>query len=384
MKTAGALAAAGATGVTGCLGAGDASDENVVWEHGVGGRVDAVHDGKVYGREDRRDGGKRGAFALNATDGEREWTYGEIGGSSTYTPLVVDGGVYFGYSDDEVGSGAGDLYALDEDGDERWVRDVGSVYDAPVVRDGVVYAGSDRGAAHAFDAETGEELWTRGFESPEEYATPAVAAETVEDGVAYMTAYGNLYAIDKQDGDGIWRYDGDRVSDVEVSDGEVYTSHSGRVAAYADGDELWTHGVEGTNPSIRGTAHGNVYFGDRRDLRALDAREGEKRWSREIGEDYPLVLGDSAVYAGESDLRALSPDGGEAWTIGLDGSELDGISLAGGYVYVVTEEKAYRIDDGEVVSSTEVRGEEGANSHVVGDDRTVYVGARGGVYALSL
>lgn len=268
MKTAGALAAAGATGMTGCLGEGGASDEKVVWEHSVGGRIDAVHDGKVYGREDWREGGKRSAFALDAVDGNGEWTYGEIGGSSTYTPLVVDGGVYFGYGDDEVGSGAGDLYALEEDGGERWVRDIGSVYDAPVVRDGVVYAGSDRGAAHAFDAVTGDELWSRGFESPEEYATPAVEVEAVEDGVAYVTVYGNLYAIEKENGDDVWRY--------------------------------------------------------------------------------------------------------------------DGTSLAGGYVYAVTDERAHRIDDGEVVSSTVVPGDEGANSHVIGDDGTVYVGTRGGIYALSL
>lgn len=384
VKTAGSLAAAGATGVTGCLGEGDASGENVVWEHGVGGRVDAVHNEMVYGREDWREGGKRGVFALDAAEGEREWTYGEIGGSSTYTPLVVDGGVYFGYGDDEVGSGAGNLYALDEDGGERWVRDVGSVYDAPVVKGGVVYAGSDRGAAHAFDAETGDELWSREFESPEEYATPTVGVETVEDGVAYVTAYGNLYAIDEENGDEIWRYDDDRVSEVEVSDGTVYASHSGRVAAYADGDELWTHEVEVTNPSIRGAAHGNVYFGHRRDLRALNARGGERVWSKEIGEDYPLVLGDSTVYAGERDLRALSPGGDELWTVDLDGSELDELSLAGSYVYAVTEDMAYRTEDGEVVSSTEVPGDEGANSHVVGDDEIVYVGTRGGVYALGV
>jgi len=383
VKTTCALAAAGATG---CLGESGASDASVVWAHGVGGRVDAVRDGTVYGREDWRNDGKRGAFALSTPDGERKWTYGEVGGYSTYTAVVVseEGDVYFGYADDEVGSGKGDMYALEADGDERWVRDVGSVYNTPIVCDGIVYVGSDRGNVHAFDADNGDELWTRGFESPEEYATPTVAVETVEDGVAYVTAYGNLYAIDKENGDEIWRYDSDRVSDVEVSDGTVYASHSGRIVAYAGGDELWTHEVDGTNPSIRGSAHGNVYFGHRSDLRALEATEGERVWSREIGEDYPLVLGDSAVYAGERDLRALSPGGSELWTIDLDGSELDGLSFAGGYVYAVTEDQVYRADDGKVVSSTEVPGDEGVNSHVVGDDRTVYVGARGGVYALSL
>jgi outer membrane protein assembly factor BamB len=261
------------------------------------------------------------------------------------------------------------------------VREVGSIYDAPVVKGGVVYVGSDRGKAYAFDAETGEEIWNKEFESPEEYATPAVDVEAVEDGIVYVTAYGNLYEIDEESGDEVRRHDGDRFSGIEVSGGTVYASQSGRIVAYEDGDELWRYESVGVNPRIRGTAHGNVYFGEGRDLVALDAAEGKQVWSIEVGEDYPVSLGGSSVYFGERDLHAVSPDGDELWSMSLDGSNLDGLSIAGGYVYAVTENKAYRTEEGEVLNSVEVPAENVRN-HVVGE--YVYVGTDEGVYALDV
>jgi outer membrane protein assembly factor BamB len=380
MKTASALAAAGATGVTGCLG--EASDENVVWKHGVGGVVDAVGDGKVYGREDWRDGNERGVFGLGTTDGESEWTYGEVGGYSSYTDVVVgEGGVYFGYGDDAVGSGKGDLYALGTDGGERWVRDIGSVYDEPIVRDGVVYVGSDRGTAYAFGTD-GEQLWR--FDAVGD--TPVVpSVESVNDGVAYVTSDGAVHAIDASDGEELWRYEGDdRVSTVGVADGTVYATLAGRVVAYAEGEELWSHEVEGTNSWIRGTAHGNVYFRHASELRVLDADDGKERWSVGFGKEFSTVLGEETVYAGVDDLTAFAPDGTEVWKADLGDSELDGITVTDDHVYAVTEERAHRIDGGEVVSSVDIPGDEEADSHVVGDDGRVYVGTREGVYALGV
>lgn len=384
VKTTGALAAAGATHLTGCLGEGDASDGNVVWEHGVGAHIDAVHDGSLYGREDWRKDGKSSVFALDATGGEREWTYGEIGGYSTYTSVVVseeNDSVYFGYGDDAIGSGKGDFYALETDGGERWVREVGSVYDAPIVRDGVVYVGSDRGNVYAFEAD-GDELWR--FEAVGD-APVAPSVESVTDGVVYVTGDGTLHALDTADGEEIWIHEGDdRVSTMEAAEDTVYTTMTGRVAAYADGEELWSHEIEGTNSWIRGVAHGNIYFRHAFDLRALDVEEGEERWSVNFGDHFSTAFEDETVYAGARDLKAFAPEGNKEWTAELDGSELDGITVADDYVYAVTDENAHRIDNGEVVSSVEVPRDEDTNSHIVGDDGTVYVGTRGGVYALPL
>ena len=200
-----------------------------------------------------------------------------------------------------------------------------------------------------------------------------------------MTSDGAVHAIDASDGEELWRYEGDdRVSTVGVADGTVYATLAGRVVAYAEGEELWSHEVEGTNSWIRGTAHGNVYFRHASELRVLDADDGKERWSVGFGKEFSTVLGEETVYAGVDDLTAFAPDGTEVWKADLGDSELDGITVTDDHVYAVTEERAHRIDGGEVVSSVDIPGDEKADSHVVGDDGRVYVGTREGVYALGV
>lgn len=380
--TAGAVVAAG---LSGCLDDGNEQrdETGVVWEHDVGGNVDVVHDGTVYGREDWDGEGSGGVLALTS-DGDDVWTYGETGGYSTYTRVVVgDGafnrGVYFGKADDAIGSGDGELYALELDGAERWVRDVGSVYDPPVLHDDGVLVGTDKGVAHRFDV-NGDEVWK--FEVPAEELAPDVSVAGVAGEDAYVTAGGALFALDASEGDERWRYTSDdRVSTVEVDEGTVYFSQSGRIASYADGEELWSHGVEGTNSWIRGVAHGNVYFRHSFDLRAVDADDGEELWTVDMGEGYRVAFDDDTVYAGVRYLRAFAPDGNERWSVELDGSELAGISVVGD-VYAVTEEGVHRITDGEVAASVELP-EGTARSHVVENGR-VYVGSRDGIYAVNV
>ncbi len=411
VKTAGALTV---VGVAGCLdgdepgegddgngdgGGGNGNDgndgngtngegereTNVVWEHGVGGRVDVARDGTVYGREEFTDeDGQGGVFALDASDGDHRWTYGETGGYTTYTAPVVDDAVYFGWADDAIGSGTGSLHALETDGEERWERDVGSVYDAPVVRDGTVYAGTDRGVVFAFDAEDGEQLWNfEPFSDEDAPAPTSPSVEAVSAGIVYVTAEGALYALNAEDGDETWRYEGDdRLSTAEVADGTVYATLTGRVAAFADGEELWSHEVEGTNSWIRGVRHGNVYFRHSYDLHAVDAEDGDELWSVGFGDHYSTAFDDETVYAGASDVTAFSSDGDEKWSVGLDDIEIKGISPTDGEVRAVTEEGVYRIEDGEVVWYVELP-EAGVRSHLFGDEH-VYVGTREKVYAVSL
>ena len=340
--------------------------------------MDGLSGGVVYGREDRRDG-DGGVYGLDASDGTERWRYGESHGMSSYTPPVVgDEGVYFGWADDAVGSGNGELYAVGFDGTERWTREVGSVYDPPVVGDGVVYVGVDTGVIHRF-GEDGDEHWR--FEPSPDSRTYSPSVDGVNDGVAYVTAAGNLYARDAENGGGVWEYDTEeRVSEVHVDDGTAYGSVVGRVVAVAGGNEVWSHGVEATNPWMRGVAHGNVYFGHGREPRAVDAETGDAVWSEAVGEDYPVALDDEAVYAGERGLRAFSPGGDERWTTELDGSEIDGLTVGDGYVYAVTEEAVHRVEEGEAVGSVDVPNSN-VLSHVATDGR-VYVGNREGVYAL--
>ncbi|MFP4188207.1 MAG: PQQ-binding-like beta-propeller repeat protein [Halobacteriales archaeon] len=375
LKLVGASAAVGASG---CVG-GNGGDS--VWSHGVGGHADVVYEGTVYGRESWQDG-DGSVFALDASDGTERWTHGESHGMSSHTrPVVGDEGVYFGWADDAVGSGSGDLYAVGFDGTERWTRDVGSVYDPPVVDDGVVYVGADTGALHAF-VEDGEELWR--FTPETEGSSTDASVEDIEDGVVYAVASGVVFGVDATKGDEVWRFRDGHASTVHVNDGTVYFSGVGRVVACADGEEIWRHEVEGTNSWVRGVAGGNVYFHHGEELRAVGADGGEERWRTEIGEEkgYATGFGNEGVYVGASDLSAFGHDGDELWTVELDGSEVDGLTVGDGYVYAVTEEKAHRIENGEAVDSARVP-KKNVLSHVASDGR-VYVGNRDGVYALDI
>jgi len=194
-----------------------------------------------------------------------------------------------------------------------------------------------------------------------------------------VKAYGTLYALDATDGTEVWSYEGNRVSNVVVSDGTVYTTQSGSVIAYEDGDELWSHEVETTNPHIRGAVHGNVYFVEGENLCALEATDGDRRWSKVVGEDFPVAFDDGTVYAGVNDLRAFSPSGEQLWNIGFE-EKLDGVTSGQEYVYGVTEGAVHRIDDGEVFGSWGVPNGN-VRSHILNESK-VYPGTDEGVYAL--
>jgi outer membrane protein assembly factor BamB len=301
---------------------------------------------------------------------------------STHTrPVVGAEGVYFGWADDAVGSGSGDLYAVGFDGTERWTHDVGSVYDPPVVRDGAVYVGGDTGAVYGFD-ESGEELWRFTPETETERQPFEASVVDVEEGVVYAVAGGVVFAVDAVEGEGLWRFGEGSVSTPHVDDGTVYFSGTGRVAACADGEKVWSHEVEGTNSWVHGVTSGNVYFRHKYDLRVLDAETGDERWSVNMDDGYVTAFGDDTVYAGVDGLHAFAHDGGEVWTVELDGSEIDGMTVGNGYVYAVTEKEAHRIEEVKKEGSTEIPGGN-VLSHAATDGR-VYVGSREGVYALGV
>ncbi|MFW5930031.1 MAG: PQQ-binding-like beta-propeller repeat protein [Halobacteriota archaeon] len=365
MRSAAALAA----GTTGCLHEPPAEGaQQPLWRYDVGARVEAAFDGRVLGREDWRQGGTGGVVALDADEGERLWRYGETHGYSTYTRLEFDDtGVYFGWGDDAIGSGEGEVYALDFDGGERWKADVGSVYSPPVAREGVVYVGSDRGSVHAFDAANGERLWSTDVEDGA--GDPSV--EAVEAGVVYVAGDDVVHALDASNGDAVWRYGEDvRAHALEVDAGRVYLTEYGRTAAVEDGDELWSRELDG-NDRLRGLSHGNLYVGD---VYALDPSDGETRWRVDGGGE--PAFADDAVYLGGERLRRVTPEGDVEWTEGFDDvDEVERIRAVDGGVYAVAgyedEDELHRVSDaGDVERSVDVDGT--VTGYVVDD--AVYVG----------
>jgi hypothetical protein len=82
-------------------------------------------------------------YALDASDGSRDWTAG-TGTVTLSSPAVIDGTLY-------VGSDDGNVYALDAaEGTRRWAFETGDiVISSPAVVGGTVYVGSNDGKIYA-------------------------------------------------------------------------------------------------------------------------------------------------------------------------------------------------------------------------------------------
>ena len=177
----------------------------------------------------------------------------------------------------------------------------GWVLTAPVIVDGVVYAGSDDGSLYALTADSGELLWS--------FATGDVirSIPTVFGGTVYFGSNDNhLYALDAATGEELWRYDtGDWVQYSPTVDGSrVYFPARGELdwtvhaVDAATGEDVWvskhpypvdtnlTPTVHGDRLYAQGAEYGTFY--------ALDAATGEVAWQAEVGgyvESAPTVLG---------------------------------------------------------------------------------------------
>lgn len=139
----------------------------------------AIVDDVVYfGSNDRR------VYAVNATTGEKIWSY-LTGGSVESSCTVVDGVVYFGSHDDNV-------YAVDAiTGKKVWSYSTnGDVYSTPAVVDGVLYVGSTDDKVYALDAASGREIWSYST-SNSVWSSPAVV-----NGVVYVNSHDTAYALD--------------------------------------------------------------------------------------------------------------------------------------------------------------------------------------------
>jgi outer membrane protein assembly factor BamB len=120
------------------------------------------------------------------------------------SPVVVNGGVYFG-------SGDGNLYALDaETGELRWKFQTGDVvHSSPAFDSGTLYVGSWDSYLYAVDAATGHEKWRfKGGDDPQIHNQVGFqSSPTVVHGVVYVGCRdSNVYAVDAASGKEKWRF----------------------------------------------------------------------------------------------------------------------------------------------------------------------------------
>src|SRR5262249_36391807 len=110
-------------------------------------------------------------YALDAATGALRWSSGAVWGNSS--PAVANGVVY-------IGSFDGNVYAFDAvTGDQLWSYTTGDgVQSSPAVANGEGHLGSTDGNVYALDAVTGVKLWSHTTGGVWE-ASPAVVNGTV-------------------------------------------------------------------------------------------------------------------------------------------------------------------------------------------------------------
>lgn len=293
-------------------------------------------DGTIYTKNNNRDS----LLAIDATTGETRWTttLGEFGGGSV--PTVVGGTIYIGTQNGSVmavtaeegrrlwlfeadtdergngvmcsvtvqdgglyfGDGAGIVYAISTDGQERWRFETGGAIgrSTPAVIDGTVYVGSMDGNLYALDANTGEERWTRTI------GDAVFASPTVADGTVFV---GSITATD---GDGpITNPDGDQIAENRETEGGIHALST------ADGSVEWSVTLDTQVNSTVAVANGTAYGGPRSGpLYAWDAAKGDQQWffPTDYLEEASPAVADGVVYLSTDQIYGIDAETGrERW-----------------------------------------------------------------------
>ncbi len=173
-------------------------------------------------------------------------------------------------------------------------------HSSPVVQDGVVFAVSGDGIAHAVALATGTERWQVDLGAPVG-GSPLLVGDLIVVG----DDLGIVHAIAIADGAERWTAATDgSINGAAVTDGERIAVATGTGTAYAldptSGRILWQVSLPGavsTSPTLAG---GTLYVGAATSLVAVDLAKGTVRWSTRIATSgragSPAVAGDT-VYA---------------------------------------------------------------------------------------
>ncbi|WP_459191270.1 outer membrane protein assembly factor BamB family protein [Halosimplex sp. J119] len=289
-----ASAAAAAAGVAGCSGSSDAGGSG---------------SGTASGAFDPR------------TEPARVWTTDGADFSAAGLPAATESHVV-------VPSGS-EVVALDAaSGAVEWrITDdeAGAVFRArPTIVDGTVYVGDLRNRVRAFDAESGDEQWTRTLDA----GVVAAPADSTY-GLVVGTTEGHVYVLDRETGETHWRTE--VFGGVEASIGAdqtrlyVPTTAGELVALGPRGEGAWRRRLGAWLKCPPVVDDGRVFVGSwDENVYALDAQLGSIDWQTSVGafdRDGGLALAADAVcYAAGRGVGALNRDGSERWSVTFDES----------------------------------------------------------------
>lgn len=265
-----------------------------------------------------------------------------------------------------------------------------SLRTSPVVKDGILYVGTEKGI-RAFEIEGGEFRWeTR--TSGSIGGTPTVtdnAVFAIDDGRG-IHSHDRVFlrALDAKNGEERWRTQlpGDEGYATTVANGTVYVRCSETFHAYNSetGEEQWRisnlPSFEQSSPKVMSdlapaVADGTVYVPNPNDVRAVDSKSGEERWRRTVKKvrAAPVVDSDMVYLPGVvSGIDAVNASDGSVRWRWTEGGSWTSPAVGDGTVYTTANTSVVAIDaeDGSErwrTDGSEFRGDIYSSPAVVGE-----------------
>lgn len=283
-----------------------------------------------------------GVVAVDAGSGEEQWREpGDDGPMWPREVVVRDGTAYVA----EVSEG---LYALDlETGERQWTFTESDHGVRPLLiepRDGypMLFAGA-HDAVYGLDPETGERRWRR-----EVFGAVSELVLGIPE-LLVATEGGELYALSRDDGTGYWRrnFHGMCTALGTTTGGGPYVSFFGG-PTYRLGDQGRTEWRADSYTRNSFVLTGETIFTAGHRFQARKSRGGDERWTGgETTDCGPAAAGETVYAAENGSITAYDFDGGTGvgpvrvdarqWSHDVDGSPAQGIAVADGAVFVLTQ-----------------------------------------------
>lgn len=255
-------------------------------------------------------------------------------------PIVAGGRVFVTYGD-FVANGGGGVVALDAvTGAELWRATPGRIRNSAAVEDGAVVVATADGVLHAFETSDGTARWSVDLgEGVDETQSSLWAAPTVRDGVVYAGVQRRVAAVAIDDGEVLWTDDPDpegvwlgSYGALAVTDELVvgtFNRTAGMIAWNRSDGVLRWRVVEPSTKAIHGAP---LVAGDRLyvanaggEVSAFDLATGEEQWSRVVADaddwDYSvssnLAIADGRLFVATqwgSFVAVAAYDGDVLWS----------------------------------------------------------------------
>jgi len=261
-------------------------------------------------------------ISLDAQSGNQKWMYSQGKGKWVGSPLVVGDTILAPSAD-------GLLYALNQNGVQRWILKTNSSIWAQPASDGTnVYVASMDKNLYAVRLSDGTKIWSK------DLGAAIVAGPTLSaDGDLYLgTLAKEMLAVDAATGNILQKYSTKGVvwSAPLLINGILYfgdNQSSSAGSVYALDVKTNTAKVVDLNGPIIGggvkTTDGLVFVTETGDVQAISL-DGNKGWTHNIAKaklyTTPVVVGDRLIIAvsqGDSALVALDFNGSQVWSFVL-------------------------------------------------------------------